>query len=93
MPSGFIEHIRDLILFENVPLTRHISQLSATLVTCIKLLTLMAMFLARENKKSKTYLQLMSFIQMTKTTNIYILHENKECMELHTTLFILILAV
>jgi hypothetical protein len=31
-----------------------------------------AMFLARENKNSKTYLQLMSFIQMTKTTNIYI---------------------
>ena len=31
-----------------------------------------AMFLARENKKSKTYLQLMSFIQITKTTNIYI---------------------
>jgi len=29
-----------------------------------------AMFLARENNKSKTYLQL--FIQMTKTTNIYI---------------------
>ena len=45
-----------------------------------------AMFLARENKKSKTYLQLMSFIQMTKTTNIYILQENKECMELHNTL-------
>ena len=45
-----------------------------------------AMFLARENKKSKTYLQLMSFIQLTKTTNIYILHENKECMELHNTL-------
>ena len=45
-----------------------------------------AMFLARENKKSKTYLQLMSFIQMTKTTNIYILHENKGCMELHNTL-------
>ena len=30
-----------------------------------------AMFLARENTNSKTYLQLMSFIQMTKTTNIY----------------------
>ena len=45
-----------------------------------------AMFLARENKKSETYLQLMSFIQMTKATNIYILHENKECMELHNTL-------
>ena len=44
MPSGFIEHIRDLILFENVPLTRHISQLSATLVTCIKLLTLMYVY-------------------------------------------------
>ena len=43
-------------------------------------------FLARENKKSKAYLQLMSFIQMTKTTNIYILHENKGCMELHNTL-------
>ena len=28
----------------------------------------------------------MSFIQMTKTTNIYILHENKESMELHNTL-------
>ena len=28
----------------------------------------------------------MSFIQMTKTTHIYILHENKECMELHNTL-------
>ena len=32
--------------------------------------------------KSKTYLQ---FIQMMKT-NIYILHENKECMELHNKL-------
>ena len=31
-----------------------------------------AMFLARENNKTRTYLQLMSFIQMTKTTNIYI---------------------
>jgi hypothetical protein len=28
----------------------------------------------------------MSFIQMTKTTNIYSLHENKECMVLHNTL-------
>jgi len=28
----------------------------------------------------------MSFIQMTKTTNIYILHENKECMAVHNTL-------
>ena len=28
----------------------------------------------------------MSFIQMTKTTNIYILYENKECLELHNTL-------
>jgi hypothetical protein len=44
------------------------------------------MFLAREDNKSKTYLQLMSFIQMTKTTTIYILHENKECMVLHNTL-------
>ena len=44
------------------------------------------MFLARENNKSKTYHQLMSFIQMTKTTNIYILHENKEYMVLHNTL-------
>jgi hypothetical protein len=35
-----------------------------------------AMFLARENNKSKTYLQLMSFIQMTKTTNIYIYIED-----------------
>jgi hypothetical protein len=60
-----------------------------------------AMFLARENNKSKTYLQLMSFIQMTKTVNIYYvtpctpllsckyiihLHENKEFMVLHNTL-------
>jgi hypothetical protein len=32
--------------------------------------------LARENNKSKTYLQLMSFIQMTKTTNIYIYNKS-----------------
>ena len=58
----------------------------ATLPLCTITGKALLCLLARENKKSKTYLQIMSFIQKTKTTHIYILHENKECMELHNTL-------
>jgi hypothetical protein len=37
-----------------------------------------AMFLARENKKSKTYLQLISFMQMTKLGPLYVMGTYQE---------------
>jgi len=45
------------------------------------------MFLARENNNSKTYLQLMPFIQMTKTTNIYIYMKTRSAWSLSTKIF------